>query len=363
MPFILAFLFAVFVVLIVGLILIAIAGFTLVMWIDIVIIALLVYFKQYLILAIGILLTIIIRTLLYRKQDLCAEACEEFTRDYCTYVENEDDIKKQRDDLDGELTKDGPIEHDSAATRKYAYVIWSKPHVCHNQNTVCYSQNGKDKVTIQHTGWNNYLFFLKNYFTVTREALKDNEPRKNNIIPQKTNAVPDEELPAAVTTTIAYVFTALFSVLVFILSSWMELLILGFLLFFKYYGTILLCIVFAALITLIRTIRYRDVDIFAEECEYEIDRFRNFMEDTENFKQNIEHLQRAKKPYELPKSRFQRIYPYVIPWKTHTCHNQATTLYSSDQKYKATIQHTAWHHYILCQQNTFTIKEELLDHE
>jgi hypothetical protein len=364
MPFIFALLFAVFVALIVGIILIAIAGFTLLMCIDIAIIALLVYFKYYLVLAIGIPLLIIIRTVLYRKQDLCAETCEKFTRDYCTYVENEDDIKKQRDNLDGEPTEDKPIEYDSSVTRKYAYILWSKPHVCHNRNTVCYSQDGKYKVTIQHTGWNNYLFFLKNYFTITREPLKDDERHENKITLQKTNIAHDEEeLPSSVTTMITFVVTALFSLLVFILSSWMELLILGFLLFFKSYGAILVCFAFAVLITIIRTIRYRDVDIFAEECEYEVDIFRDLISDKENLTQNLEHLKQEKLPHVLPKSRFQRTYPYVIPWKPHICHNQATTLYSPDQKYKATIQHTAWHHYILCQKNEFTITEELLDHE
>lgn len=173
MPFVFAFFAAIFIALAICFIFIVIAGFTLFMCLDFIVIALLVYYKQYLILLIGASLVILIRTLQYHNKDLCAEACEDFVKNYCTYVENEDSAKKETLEVTGEKPSDDkPLENDSTITRKYAYVLWSKPHICHHQKTVCYSQSGKHKVTIQHTGWNNYLFFLKNYFTITREDLK-----------------------------------------------------------------------------------------------------------------------------------------------------------------------------------------------
>lgn len=358
MPFVLALFAAAFVALIIFFIPFAIIGFVLFMWIDIIAIGLLVYYKQYVVLLIGILLITLIRSILYRNQDLCAEACEKFTRDYCEYIGSEDDLKEQFGYAD-----DKPIEHKTSMTRQYAYIITRAPHICHNQKTICYSQDNKYKVTIQHTGWNNYLFLLNNSFTVTREEIPD---EKRALItqtnPQSVKTHQEQDTPWFIK-GIAYFFAALFSVLGSIFLCWIEFATLAVLIFYKQYIAIVIGILFFALLTIIRTILYRNVDIFAEECENEVEMFRYSIHNTETLEQMVEHLKKNKDLETCPRSRTVRKYSYIVPIKPHVCQNQSIIIYSPDQNYKATITHNSWHQYLVLQKNTFTITEELLDHE
>lgn len=360
MPFILAFIAAAFMALIICVIFVAAAGFALFMWIDIIIIAALIYYKQYLVLLIGIPLVMLIRTLQYRKKDLCAEICETFVKNYCSYVENEDDIKKENHETTGEKpVDDKPIEHDSSTTRQYAYVLWSKPHECQHQKTVCYSQSGKHKVTIQHTSWDNYLFLLTNYFTITREEISPEEhAQRINTTPIVITKRQPEEDTELFPKVITFAVMAVIYTFSFIYHCPIDIAIIAFFLFHKQYLALLIGI---SLITLIRTIQYRNVDIFAEACEGFVAGQRDSIQEDIPSAEHIEHLKKEDGHHVMMKQNSARVYAYVIPLKPHKCRHQATTFYSADQHYKITIQHSVWFQWLMYQHNNFTVTEELVN--
>ncbi len=137
---------------------------------------------------------------------------------------------------------------------------------------------------------------------------------------------------------------------------WIDLVLIVVLLFSKYYMAVIIGI---PLLTLIRTMLYYNVDLFADDCESFPS---NFCYQIENEDELEEMFNVVNNPDVWHKSPITRNYAYTISQAPHTCHNQSTVLYSPNKKYKATISHIAWHHYFLYQQNEFTITWEKLDH-
>lgn len=110
---------------------------------------------------------------------------------------------------------------------------------------------------------------------------------------------------------------------------------------------------FIAIGVLIQTIKYRNKDIFADDCDgvrwHEVEGHLNdveFMEATfaENgFPFNDAHT-----------SNYFHL-NFTILWAPHQCLCNPCIFYSEDGKYKATVYHTYWKNYWLFQKHEFKI--------
>jgi hypothetical protein len=110
---------------------------------------------------------------------------------------------------------------------------------------------------------------------------------------------------------------------------------------------------FLAIGVLIQTIKYRNKDIFADDCDdvagYGVEKHLN---DTEFMEAMF-----AENGFPFNKALIANSFHlnFTVLWVPHRCLSNPYVFYSEDGKYKATVYHTYWKNYWLFQRHKFKI--------
>lgn len=138
-------------------------------YIDFILITILLYYKYYLVVCIGIPLIILIQSFRFRKTDIFADMCENFI--YFDEVAQHIDDPEWRYHM---FEANGPHWEKESRMSSCRLCPWTYsfvPHICTSQPKILYSEDKKCKVTIYHTSWQNDIVWQEHTFKVIWEKL------------------------------------------------------------------------------------------------------------------------------------------------------------------------------------------------